>query len=94
MPTQPFRARSSTPRDNQRYTYRGLDEWDGAGRAEFSARALWRVLALVSVPGSIGYVLLDGRHRDDLLPPVTGSTTPTTPPPPAEGRWWCPVAVA
>lgn len=73
--------------------YRGLYEWDGAGRAEFYVRALWWVLALVSVPGSIGYVLLDGRHRDDLLPPVTGSTTPTTPPLPAEERWWCPVAV-
>ena len=69
--------------------YRGLYEWDGAERAEFYARALWRVLALVSVPGSVGYVLLDGRHRDDLLPPVAGSTAP----PPADDRWWCPVAV-
>lgn len=28
---------------------------------------LWRVLALVSVPGSIHYIVLPGWHRDDLL---------------------------
>jgi hypothetical protein len=33
--------------------YRGLYEWDGAASAEFYARALWQVLALVSVRGSI-----------------------------------------
>lgn len=67
--------------------YRGLYEWDDAARAEAYARALWRVLALVSAPGSIDYVVLAGRHRDDLL---------TAPPPgevePAPGEWWRPVA--
>ena len=33
--------------------YRGLYEWDGPAQAEAYARALWRVLALVSVRGSI-----------------------------------------
>src|SRR5216110_1305570 len=33
--------------------YRGLYEWDDPLLAENYARALWRVLALVSVPGSI-----------------------------------------
>ena len=47
--------------------YRGLYEWDGPGRAEAYARALWRVLALVSVPGSIHYVVLPGLRRDELL---------------------------
>jgi hypothetical protein len=28
---------------------------------------LWRVLALVSVPGSIHYVVLPGLRRDELL---------------------------
>ena len=30
-------------------------------------RALWWVLALVSVPGSIHYVVLPGLRRDDVL---------------------------
>ena len=67
--------------------YRGLYEWDDAARADAYARALWRVLALVSVPGSIDYVVLPGRHRDGLL----------TAPPPGEiefapDAWWRPVA--
>ncbi|MFC7272468.1 hypothetical protein ACFQS1_00625 [Paractinoplanes rhizophilus] len=47
--------------------YRGLYEWDGADRAEAYARALWRVLALVSVRGSIHYRVLPGRRRDELV---------------------------
>jgi hypothetical protein len=47
--------------------YRGLYEWDGPRRAEAYVRALWRVLALVSVPGSIHYVVLPGLRRDEVL---------------------------
>ena len=47
--------------------YRGFYDWDGADRAEYYARSLWRVLALVSVPGSIHYQILPGCRRDDLL---------------------------
>jgi hypothetical protein len=47
--------------------YRGLYQWDGARRADHYARALWRVLALVSVPGSIHYIVLPGLDRDDVL---------------------------
>ena len=47
--------------------YRGLYQWDGAQRADHYARALWRVLALVSVPGSIHYIVLPGLCRDDVL---------------------------
>ncbi|HEY6313967.1 MAG TPA: hypothetical protein VIY52_24655 [Streptosporangiaceae bacterium] len=39
--------------DDERGRYRGLYEWDGPRLAENYARALWRVLALVSVPGFI-----------------------------------------
>ena len=39
--------------NDQRGAYRGLYEWDGPERAIDYARALWRVLALVSTPGSI-----------------------------------------
>lgn len=31
------------------------------------ARALWRILALVSVRGSVHYVVLPGLRRDELL---------------------------
>lgn len=47
--------------------YRGLYEWDGAGRAQEYAAALWRVLALVSVPGSISYKVLPGLRRDQVI---------------------------
>jgi hypothetical protein len=53
--------------DDQHGRYRGLYEWDGPQQAEAYARALWRVLALVSVPGSIHYVVLPGLRRDELL---------------------------
>ncbi|EPJ38007.1 hypothetical protein STAFG_4936 [Streptomyces afghaniensis 772] len=47
--------------------YRGLYEWDDPQRAEHYARSLWRVLALVSVPGSISFTVLPGLRRDDVL---------------------------
>jgi hypothetical protein len=53
--------------DDERGRYRGLYEWDDPKQAGAYARALWRVLALVSVPGSIHYVVLPGLRRDELL---------------------------
>ena len=53
--------------DDERGRYRGLYEWDGPQLAHNYARALWRVLALVSVRGSIHYVVLPGLRRDTLL---------------------------
>jgi len=53
--------------DDERGRYRGLYEWDGPRLAENYARALWRVLALVSVRGSIHYVVLPGLRRDAVL---------------------------
>jgi hypothetical protein len=52
---------------DERDSYRGLYEWDGAPRAERYARSLWRVLALVSAPGSINYQIVPGLRRDDVL---------------------------
>ena len=52
---------------DERGRYRGVYEWDGPHLAENYARALWRVLALVSVPGSVHYVVLPGLRRDVLL---------------------------
>jgi hypothetical protein len=47
--------------------YRGFYQWDGTRLAEDYARALWRVLALVSVRDSIHYQVLPGLRRDDVL---------------------------
>ena len=47
--------------------YRGFYQWNGAQLADGYVRALWWVLALVSVRGSIHYVVLPGLRRDDLL---------------------------
>jgi hypothetical protein len=47
--------------------YRGIYEWDGPRRAEHYARALWRVLALVCVRGSIHYLIVPGLRRDALI---------------------------
>ena len=52
---------------DERGRYRGVYEWDGPQRADHYARALWRVLALVSVPGSIHYMVLPGLRRDEFL---------------------------
>lgn len=52
---------------DNRGVYRGLYEWDGASRARDYAAALWRVLELVSVPGSIRYQVLPGLRRDEVL---------------------------
>jgi hypothetical protein len=52
---------------DSRGRYRGLYEWDGADLADDYARALWRVLELVSVPGSIDYRVFPGLRRDDVV---------------------------
>lgn len=52
---------------DSRGTYRGLYEWDGPEQAETYARALWRVLELVSEEGSIDFRVLPRLRRDDLL---------------------------
>jgi hypothetical protein len=72
-------------------TYRGVYEWDGPDRADHYARSLFRVLALVSVPGSIHYVVVPGLRRDKVLdaPHLLNATTPTI-----ATEWWRVVAVA
>jgi hypothetical protein len=85
--------------NDERGRYRGLYEWDGSQRAEHYARALWRVLALVSVRGSIGYVVLPGRHRDELLePPRVPGRAAAQDPAGATAQdpaaWWRPAAVS
>jgi len=47
--------------------YRGVYEWDGATLADDYVRTLWRVLALVCVPGSIHYEIVPSLTREELL---------------------------
>jgi hypothetical protein len=68
--------------------YRGLYQWEGAEPAETYARALWWVLALVSVPDSIRYTVLPGLSRDELLRDAEHLRRPEN-----ADEWWRPVAV-
>ncbi len=70
---------------DQNGTYRGLYQWDDPELAAAYARALWWVLALVSEPGSIHYVVLPGADRDEVLVGVTISAVEA----PSSG-WWSP----
>jgi len=71
--------------------YRGLYEWDGADRADAYARSLWRVLELVSEKGSVGYQVLPGLRRDDVLadPGMLAADASKE-----HGEWWRVVAAA
>jgi hypothetical protein len=53
-------------RHDEHGLYRGVYEWDGASLAEDYVRALWWVLAVVSVRDSIHYTVR-GARRDELL---------------------------
>jgi hypothetical protein len=76
---------------DHRDTYRGLYEWDDPALAEAYARSLWRVLELVSAHGSIGYHVLPGTRREDML---TGAVDLECPPAGDEDAWWRVVATA
>ncbi len=64
--------------------YRGVYEWDGPRRAEHYARSLWRVLALVGVPGSIRYAVVPGLRRDDVI----ADPALVEDPEPGTAAWW------
>lgn len=69
--------------DDQRGRYRGLYEWDGPESATAYLGALWRVLALVSAPGSIDYRVLPGLDRTGLFEQLPHGTEQ------ADGsQWW------
>lgn len=69
---------------DQHGVYRGLYEWDGPDRAQYYARCLWWVLALVCPRDSIHYRVLPGLRRDQLLkqPGVQGEE------PGSMAAWW------
>lgn len=76
--------------DDERGRYRGLYEWDGPVLAEHYARALWRVLELVCVRGSVHYVVLPGVRRDELV----GGALPASADAAGRAAWWRPVGAA
>jgi len=47
--------------------YRGVYDWDGVERAQAYVSALYRVLALVSEPGSVRFRILPGSRRSEWL---------------------------
>lgn len=65
--------------------YRGFYQWNEARLADAYVRALWWVLALVSVRNSIHYVVLPGLRRDDVLadPTVLEAVAPGR-----QQAWW------
>jgi hypothetical protein len=65
--------------------YRGIYQWNNAALAHAYVRALWWVLALVSEPRSIHYVVVPGLRRDELLsnPSVLDGVVPDEP-----NAWW------
>lgn len=72
--------------------YRGVYEWNDARLADAYVRALWWVLALVSVRGSIRYVIVPGIHRDDAL--AHADALPHTADRSTNADWWRPTTVA
>jgi hypothetical protein len=65
--------------------YRGIYQWDGPERTEVYARALWRILALVGVTGSVRYDIVAGMARDQFgRGLVTNDDV-------APAEWWQPV---
>jgi len=76
---------------DQNDVYRGVYEWDGPDRAEFYARALWRVLALVCERGTIRYTIVPGLRREDLPGEprqLDGAVASAS-----QAGWWRPVEV-
>jgi hypothetical protein len=72
---------------DDRGRYRGVYEWDGPGRAEHYARSLWRVLALVSEPGTIGYRVVPGVGRDAAIARLVAECGAADGPATGES-WW------
>jgi len=75
-------------RHDQGGSYRGLYEWETPELAQAYVDALWWILALVSVPGSIRFAIVPGVRRDEALnrPQILDGLTG------AQDAWWRPVS--
>jgi hypothetical protein len=70
---------------DERGVYRGFYQWNDAALADTYVRALWWVLALVSVRDSVRHVVVPGASRDDVL--VDPSKLDTVAPG-QQSAWW------
>lgn len=70
---------------DSREVYRGFYDWDQPRLAAAYARALWRVLALVSVPGSIHYRVLPRVTRAAVLADPDAASPDD---PEGASAWW------
>ena len=68
---------------DERGTYRGVYDWDGAEKAHYYARCLYWVLALVCPANSIHYRVLPGFRRRGFLP-----KSPRTDVAGTTDEWW------
>lgn len=79
-------------RHDEEGRYRGVYEWDGPELADAYVAALWRILALVSVPSSMHHAIVPGIRRDTLLadPELAGAVALAEPlvPPDGSPAWW------
>jgi hypothetical protein len=75
---------------DQKGRYRGLYEWDGAEAALAYVDALWWVLSLVSVPGSVSFVIARGLGCEEAL--ATSSLLRSAAV--DDDGWWRPVAIS
>jgi hypothetical protein len=75
---------------DQGNVYRGIYDWNNPDDAEHYARALWRVLELGCVPGSIHYKVLPGFRRDEVLSAPVLIDQPVAD---AAMAWWRPISV-
>lgn len=71
--------------DESTGVYRGVYQWDGAHRARNYADTLLKLLALVSVPGSLAYHVVPGTVRDVFLADPKGVAGPANDP---SDAWW------
>jgi hypothetical protein len=73
--------------DTDTGVYRGLYDWDGAGRAVDYADTLARLLALFSIHGSVRYHVVPGLRREQFLrrPDLAAGGQE-----PAADAWWRP----
>jgi hypothetical protein len=73
--------------DDEHEVYRGIYEWDGAPHAESYARVLCRLLAPVTVPGSVDYRVFPGERRARFLAECECLTSDA---PAGATAWWRP----
>jgi hypothetical protein len=73
--------------DDENFVYRGIYEFDGAQRAESYAQVLCRLLAPVTMPGSVDYRVFPHERRARFLAECECLTSDA---PAGATAWWRP----